>query len=66
MDINNLKEILQMAGVTGAGGAGFPAYAKLNTNADITEFHIKELFRFYFTDIKTFFCIASHIQEQTA
>ena len=34
MDINNLKEILQMAGVTGAGGAGFPAYAKLNTNAD--------------------------------
>ena len=34
MDINILKEILQMAGVTGAGGAGFPAYAKLNTSAD--------------------------------
>ena len=34
MDINILKETLQMAGVTGAGGAGFPAYAKLNTNAD--------------------------------
>ncbi len=34
MDINILKETLQMAGVTGAGGAGFPSYAKLNTNAD--------------------------------
>ncbi len=34
MEINILKEILQKAGVTGAGGAGFPSYAKLNTNAD--------------------------------
>jgi len=34
MDINILKETLQKAGVTGAGGAGFPSYAKLNTNAD--------------------------------
>lgn len=35
MDIANLKDILQKAGVTGAGGAGFPSYAKLNTSADI-------------------------------
>ncbi len=34
MDINNLKQILLEAGVTGAGGAGFPTHAKLNTNAD--------------------------------
>ena len=34
MDINILKETLQKAGITGAGGAGFPAYAKLNTTAD--------------------------------
>ncbi len=34
MEINILKDILQKAGVTGAGGAGFPSYAKLNTNAD--------------------------------
>ncbi len=34
MEINILKKTLQMAGVTGAGGAGFPAYAKLNSNAD--------------------------------
>lgn len=34
MDINNLKTILQKAGVVGAGGAGFPSYAKLNKDAD--------------------------------
>ena len=34
MDINNLKGILQKAGIVGAGGAGFPSYAKLNTDAD--------------------------------
>ncbi|MBO5008728.1 MAG: SLBB domain-containing protein [Clostridia bacterium] len=35
MDIAKLKDILQNAGVTGAGGAGFPSYAKLNKNADV-------------------------------
>ncbi len=34
MEMNNLKNILQTAGVVGAGGAGFPSYAKLNTDAD--------------------------------
>lgn len=34
MELNILKDILRQAGVTGAGGAGFPSYAKLNTNAD--------------------------------
>lgn len=34
MNINNLKEILQNAGIVGAGGAGFPSYAKLNESAD--------------------------------
>lgn len=34
MDINILKQQLKDAGVTGAGGAGFPSYAKLNTSAD--------------------------------
>lgn len=34
MEINILKKTLQEAGVTGAGGAGFPSYAKLNTSAD--------------------------------
>lgn len=34
MNINELKNILQNAGVVGAGGAGFPSYAKLNQDAD--------------------------------
>ena len=34
MNLNELKAILQKAGVVGAGGAGFPSYAKLNENAD--------------------------------
>ncbi len=35
MDLLTFKGIIQNAGVTGAGGAGFPSYAKLNTNAEI-------------------------------
>lgn len=35
MDINTLKQILQNAGVAGAGGAGFPTYAKLDERAEI-------------------------------
>lgn len=34
MDIKELSGILQQNGVVGAGGAGFPTYAKLNENAD--------------------------------
>lgn len=34
MDINTLKQQLKDAGITGAGGAGFPSYAKLNNKAD--------------------------------
>lgn len=35
MDINTLKQILQNEGVVGAGGAGFPTYAKLDERAEI-------------------------------
>lgn len=34
MNINELKLILKKSGVVGAGGAGFPSYAKLNDKAD--------------------------------
>ena len=34
MDIEELKKILQNAGIVGAGGAGFPTYAKLDMRAD--------------------------------
>ena len=35
MSITEIKTLLQNAGVVGAGGAGFPAYAKLADGADI-------------------------------
>ena len=34
MDFNALSQIMKNAGVAGAGGAGFPSYAKLNKAAD--------------------------------
>lgn len=34
MDINKLKDILRENGVVGAGGAGFPTYAKVDPKAD--------------------------------
>lgn len=34
MELNKLKDILRDGGVVGAGGAGFPTYAKLDQNAD--------------------------------
>lgn len=34
MDFNKLLSILKESGIVGAGGAGFPSYAKLNTKAD--------------------------------
>ena len=34
MELTKLSEIMRNAGVVGAGGAGFPSYAKLNAAAD--------------------------------
>ena len=34
MELNRLSELMREAGVVGAGGAGFPSYAKLNMAAD--------------------------------
>ena len=34
MDMKELSSILQQSGIVGAGGAGFPTYAKLNENAE--------------------------------
>ena len=34
MDFNALSLVMKNAGVAGAGGAGFPSYAKLNKAAD--------------------------------
>ena len=35
MEIQTLKQILQENGIVGAGGAGFPTYAKLDERAEI-------------------------------
>lgn len=35
MEIQNMKEILRENGIVGAGGAGFPTYAKLDQRAEI-------------------------------
>ncbi len=34
MNLTELSSLMQKAGVAGAGGAGFPSYAKLNASAD--------------------------------
>ncbi len=34
MDMKELSSILQQNGIVGAGGAGFPTYAKLDERAD--------------------------------
>ncbi len=34
MNLNEIKELLRESGVVGAGGAGFPTYAKLSPQAD--------------------------------
>ena len=34
MKLNELKSLIKECGVAGAGGAGFPSYAKLSDKAD--------------------------------
>ena len=34
MQLEKLSKIMQESGIVGAGGAGFPAYAKLDKRAD--------------------------------
>ena len=34
MELSSLKDILKNGGIVGAGGAGFPSYAKLDKRAD--------------------------------
>ena len=38
MDAEQLKEIIRDSGIIGAGGAGFPSYAKLSNQADSYNF----------------------------
>ena len=47
MKLDELKNILRDKGVVGAGGAGFPSYAKLSDAVDTVILNCAECFVFY-------------------
>lgn len=68
MELEKLKELLREAGVVGAGGAGFPTYAKLSDKADtvilncaecepLLRLHRQVLAEYAFEILKAFECI---------
>ena len=50
MSLNELKSTLQAAGIVGAGGAGFPSYAKLAEGADTLVINAAECEPLIYTD----------------
>ena len=50
MSLNELKSILQSGGIVGAGGAGFPSYAKLAEGADTLVINAAECEPLIYTD----------------
>ncbi len=50
MSIKEMKELLQNAGIVGAGGAGFPTYAKLSEEADLLCVNCSECEPLMYTD----------------
>lgn len=50
MSLQNLKTILQQSGIVGAGGAGFPSYAKLAEGADTLVLNCAECEPLIYTD----------------
>lgn len=50
MSLNELKSILQSCGIVGAGGAGFPSYAKLAEGADTLVINAAECEPLIYTD----------------
>lgn len=77
MDINELKKILQENGIVGAGGAGFPTYAKLDERANtillncaecepLLKLHRQLLEKHAYEIIKTFSMIADTVGADEA
>ncbi len=57
MQMTELKELMKECGIVGAGGAGFPSYAKLSENADTVILNCAEcepLFRLHRQLLSTF------------
>lgn len=50
MSLNELKSLLQANGIVGAGGAGFPSYAKLAEGADLLVINAAECEPLIYTD----------------
>ncbi len=50
MSIQDIKDLLQNAGIVGAGGAGFPTYAKLSEAADLLCVNCSECEPLMYTD----------------
>ena len=48
--MDSLKQIMQDAGILGAGGAGFPSYAKLAPGADLLVINGAECEPLLYTD----------------
>lgn len=77
MDINELKKILQENGIVGAGGAGFPTYAKLDERANtillncaecepLLKLHRQLLEKHAYEIMKTFSMIADTVNADEA
>ncbi|MDO4521550.1 MAG: 4Fe-4S dicluster domain-containing protein [Eubacteriales bacterium] len=77
MDINELKKIIQENGVVGAGGAGFPTYAKLDERANtilmncaecepLLKLHRQLLEKHAYEIMKTFHLLAKTVGAQEA
>lgn len=60
MSLQNLKSILQQSGIVGAGGAGFPSYAKLAEGADTLVLNCAECEPLIYTD---YMLMAEHLPK---
>ena len=50
MELNEVKQIIQDAGIVGAGGAGFPSFAKLAEGANTLVINAAECEPLLYTD----------------
>ena len=60
MSLQDLKTILQQSGIVGAGGAGFPSYAKLAEGADTLVLNCAECEPLIYTD---YMLMSEHLVE---
>ena len=75
MELQELKDLLQKSGIVGAGGAGFPTYAKLDERAEtillncaecepLLKLHRQLLKEHAYEIMKTFSMVADTVLEE--